>query len=222
MRMTLPPADLATYVRSQLDGLFPDGGAGMDDVARFVDAALERVRHCLVRVCAKGFHEADGPRFNHLHTDQYAIFLYYLSNTAFRLAPGHPVADKAYALNKALHGLDAFYEVALPDVFMLVHPVGTVLGRGTYGDYFCAYQNCTVGGNLAGDHPAFGEGVVMYGGSRVIGRCTIGDNVLVAAGASVLDASCPSGQVLFGAQGALGFKPTRWNVRRDIFGEPPR
>ena len=42
----------------------------------------------------KGFF-ADGEdaRFHHLHTDQYAMFLYYLANTA-RERPGHPIADE--------------------------------------------------------------------------------------------------------------------------------
>ena len=39
--------------------------------------------------------------------------------------------DKLFLLNKALHGCDIYYEVALPSVFLLVHPLGTVLGRAS-------------------------------------------------------------------------------------------
>jgi serine O-acetyltransferase len=38
------------------------------------------------------------------------------------------LADRIYYLNKALNGLDLFYEVEMPDVFYLDHPVGTVIG----------------------------------------------------------------------------------------------
>jgi serine O-acetyltransferase len=62
-----------------------------------------------------------------------------------------------------LHALDAFYEsscLAGP------HPVGTVLGRAPIQTFIC-YHNCTVG--TANDYPSFGRGIVMFGGSRVIG-----------------------------------------------------
>jgi serine O-acetyltransferase len=56
--------------------------------------------------------------------------------------------------------LDAFYEVELPDVFAFQHPVGTVLGRGRYGNYFFVYQRCSVGANVAGRYPTIGESVI--------------------------------------------------------------
>ncbi len=55
-------------------------------------------------------------------------------------------------------------------MFAVQHPVGTVLGRASYSDYFICYHNCTVGANLDNDYPSFGRGIVMYGGSRVIGK----------------------------------------------------
>ena len=64
-----------------------------------------------------------------------------------------------------MHAVDAFYEVQLPDVFAVQHPVGTVLGRANYSDYFICYHNCTVGANLDNDYPSFGRGIVMYGGA---------------------------------------------------------
>ena len=158
--------------------------------------------------------------------DQYAIFLYYLANTAFREQPGHPIADKAYALNKALHALDAFYEVELPDVFAVQHPVGTVLGRASYSDYFICYHNCTVGANLDNDYPSFGRGIVMYGGSRVIGKTAVGDNTFVSTPRSdrlihidAADASAARQQHHSTAiYPKAGRSRTERNVIRDIFG----
>ena len=130
MQLSLARNDLALYVRKQFENLFPDG-ADLGDLPKFVDLALGRIEHCFSRVRLKGFFADGEARFSHWHSDQYAIFLYYLANSAFRERPGHPIADKAYALNKALHALDAFYEVELPDVFAVQHPVGTVLGRAS-------------------------------------------------------------------------------------------
>ncbi len=215
---SLSVEDLTEYVAKQMDALFDDGFPVRPQLKRYVTAALERMEHCVLRSGLKGFHtERAGPRYNHLHMDMHAIFLYYLANTVHGMGGPTPIAEKAYALNKALHGLDAFYEVELPSVFALVHPVGTVLGRATYGDYFCAYQNVSVGADLDGNHPTFGKGVVMYGGSRVIGAVTVGDNCMISAGTTMLGGEVPSGHVAFGQHPNMTTKPTRHNVIEDIF-----
>src|SRR5437588_860224 len=75
------------------------------------------------------------------------------------------LAACVYGLNKALHGLDVFYEVELPTIFAFQHPVGTVLGRAHYSNYLLVYQRCTVGSTLSGESPTFEPGVVLFGGS---------------------------------------------------------
>lgn len=222
MEMTLPVDRLVAYLHQQLTAIYPDGdGARPDDVRRFVVPALERVETCFSANAAKGFGPAGSARFNHRHSDQYAIFLYYVANTAFRLAPGDPVAEKAYGLNKFLHGVDAYFEVELPDVFLLVHPVGTVLGRASYGEYFCCYQNVTVGSNLSGDKPAIGPGVVLFGGSRVIGKTRIGANCMVSTGAVLIDQHVPDDSLIFGTTPGNVVKPSRRNVKQHLFGITP-
>jgi serine O-acetyltransferase len=218
VQLSLNKADLAQYVRKQFENAFPDG-ADLGELPKLVELALGRVEHCFSRVRLKGFFADGQARFSHWHCDQYAIFLYYLANTAFREKPGHPIADKAYALNKALHALDAFYEVELPDVFAVQHPVGTVLGRASYSDYFICYHNCTVGANLGNDYPSFGRGIVMYGGSRVIGKTAVGDNTFVSTGAIVIDGGAlAADSVLHGIYPKAGRSRTERNVMRDIFG----
>ncbi len=218
MKISLNREELASYVRRQLEHLFFDG-ADLADLPRLIDLALGRLEHNFSRVRLKGYFDAGHARFSHRHSDQYAVFLYYLANSTFREKPGHPIAEKAYALNKALHALDAFYEVALPDVFAVQHPVGTVLGRATYSDFFICYHNCTVGANLDNDYPSFGRGVVMYSGSRVIGRTSVGDNTLVSTGAIVIDGgSLEPNSVVHGIYPNAGRSQTRHNVIREIFG----
>jgi serine O-acetyltransferase len=217
VQLSLSRIDLASYVRKQIENLFPDA-ADLADLPPLVELALGRVEHCFSRVRLKGYFADGQPRFSHLHCDQYAIFLYYLANAAFREKPGHPIADKAYALNKALHALDAYYEVQLPDVFAVQHPVGTVLGRATYSDYFLCYHNCTVGANLDNDYPSFGRGIVMYGGSRLIGRTSVGDNTFVSTGAIVMDGGAlEPNSVLHGIYPDAGRSRTNRDVVRDIF-----
>ena len=105
----------------------------------------------------------------------------------------------------------------MPGIFTVVHPVGTVLGRATYGDYFCAYQNVTVGSDLENLHPVIGPGVVLYGGSRVIGAARIGGNCLISAGCSILGDGVPDNHIAIGQHPAVTTKPNRRNVICDIF-----
>lgn len=134
---------LLKYVSKQLDFFAIDNddeNLDLYDIA----IALDRMRFCLKHIYVKGYNG----KFvleDIYHTCKYTVFLYYLSNTVF-LKSKHKLSSKIYALNKMLHGIDMYYELELPEIFMLSHPVGTVLGRAKYSNYFCIYQNCTVGG----------------------------------------------------------------------------
>lgn len=217
MQTSLPTRDFSGYVARQMDGMFPDGRLDRGQLERFTAEALLRLEHCL-RHCPGKYAGRAEPAFNHLNTDQYAAFLYFLSNSIHRGGGDPALAGKAYALNKAMHGLDVFYEVELPDIFQLVHPVGTVIGRGQFSDYAVIYQNVTIGAGPDGVYPRFGRGVVLYGGSRVVGHSRLGDNVLVAAGTSLIDTEIPGGSVAFGQYPHCGHKPTRHDVIQLFFG----
>jgi len=217
MRTTLSPEELKRYVAAQLSSFFPDTRVDSTALGPSLSHALERAEHCFSRVNQKYFREEGAVRFDHLHTDQYAMFLYLLSNSIHRNGGDERLAAKVYALNKALHGIDVYYEVELPDIFAFQHPVGTVLGRAQYGNYFFAYQRCSVGANLEGGYPRIGQGVVMFGGSAVIGAATIGDGCWLSVGATVLDANIPSRSVVFGRSPDLTVKPTRRDVLREMF-----
>lgn len=220
MKLSLPTADLAAYLARQVSNFFPDREIGGGDYRPHVDSALQRVEHCFSAIRNKYFPGRSETYFNHRHTDQYAMFLYYVSNSVHRDGGEVELAEKAYALNKALHGLDAFYEVELPAVFGFQHPVGTVLGRARYSDYFFVYQRCSTGAK-DGVYPEIGEGVVMYGGSSIIGKCTIGRNVLLSAGALVMSEDVPDNSVVFGQSPTLTVKPTQRNVFSDFFQAVP-
>jgi serine O-acetyltransferase len=216
MKLSLDRSALAQYVKRQFDLFFPDG-ATSGNLPKAVELALQRTEYCFSKIGVKGYSDANGACFNHLHTDQYAAFLYYLSNSAFREGEG-AIAERAYVLNKALHALDAFYEVELPPVMLLVHPVGTVLGRAKYGDYFCCYQNCTTGANASDVYPTFGRGVVMYGGSRIIGDTRIADNTFIATGTIAMDQkSLSANSVLHGIHPQNGSTPTQRSVIKEVF-----
>lgn len=165
---------------------------------KYINVAIDRSRHCIQNVNNKHFNGEINP----LHSGQWCIFLYFLSNTLS--SESHKeLADKVYYLNKVMHSVDIYHEVNLPSVFFLEHPVGSVFGRAKYGEKFFAMQNCTVGGNVnkqSGqiDYPTIGNNVKMYSGSKIIGKAVIGDNVTIAANTYIKDAEIPDGATVFG------------------------
>ncbi len=207
---------LSGYVAAQLTHFFPDGLTKGRELNRLVNVALQRSDHCFSQIKAKYYNEARGS-LNHLHTDQYASFLYFLGNFAFK--ENRPLlASKIFALNKALHALDIFYEVELPEVFYLEHPVGTVLGRAKYGNYFMVHQSCTVGSNVEDVYPILGEGVVMYAGSGIIGKSKLGNNCWLAYGAVLKNENVPANSIVFERSPKAVIKRTKRSVIRDLFG----
>jgi serine O-acetyltransferase len=218
LTLSLSAEQLTDYVVRQLEAVIPDGvSIARPGVLPHVVETLDRLEYCFSRINGKYFCEDGRATFDHLHTDQYAMFLYLLSNQVHRADGDRRLASKLYALNKALHALDVYFEVELPDVFAFQHPVGSVLGRGTYGNYFFVYQRCSIGANLEGEYPTLGEGVVMFGGSAVIGASTVAPNSWLSVGAVVMDADVPPNSVVFGHAPHLTCKPTGRNVVRDMF-----
>lgn len=103
-----------------------------------------------------------------------------------------------------MNGCEIYHEVNLPTHFFFEHPVGTVLGRASYGDNFFAMHHCTVGSNrnkVTGkfDYPVIGANVKMYSGSKIIGRCIVGNNVSLGANAYIKDMTIPDGAMVFGS-----------------------
>ena len=138
MIQSLGITTLSRYVAKQLNNLLPDVEVKSQVLDSFVSKAIERTEYCFSKINNECFFDGRNVRFDHLHTDQYAMFLYYLSNTIWRQEKDEILAGKIYFLNKALNGLNIFYKVALPDIFLLFHCVGMVLGRAEYKDYFVA------------------------------------------------------------------------------------
>jgi serine O-acetyltransferase len=217
MQLSLSENELVDYVGAQCENFFPDGRDVRATLAEIMPEALARMDFLVSHVDLKYYRKDDKPYFSHLNTDQYAAFLYFCANTAYRRAPGSGVADKLYALNKALHALDVFYAVELPEIFLFSHPVGSVLGRAVYRNYFVCYQNCTVGGNTKLEYPVLGEGVALYANSAVIGNCKVGDNVQISAKSMILDRDVPDDTIVCGVHPAVEFKKPRHRVRDRYF-----
>ena len=196
-------AGLIDYVTRQLDHFFPDGQSGVrDDVSKAMDGALDRLVPSvrLARVWRQD-------RFHYLHSNQYALFLYLLANTLWKLGGNESTCTKLFCLNKALNGLECYYTIELPEIVCICHSPGIVLAQATYANYLVLYQGCTVGRVNPDERPVFSEGVVMFPNTAIIGKCRIGPRTYLAQGNSIIDADTPGNCVVFSDRGKLVLKP---------------
>jgi len=186
MKLSISKEGVVSYLLRQLNNLFPDGNeVKKGTLEKYSDEIFERTEYCFSKIDLPYFFDGENVLFNHLNGDHYAMFLYFACNTIYRNGGDTATATKIFALNKMLHGVDAFYEVELPDIFLFIHPLGTVLGRGKYSDYFLAYQRCNVGANR-GVYPTMGKNFSMHPGSAILGDCKIEDNCTLAAGSLLI------------------------------------
>ncbi len=201
--MAIHPASL---VLRQLEQLYELEEHEQDLLDAIMPQAMKRVMNCLGAIAHKYYRDENGiPYFDPYHSGHYCLFLSYLSQQAGLESSAKSLATKIYLLNKALHAVDFYFEVNFPDVFMVEHPVGTVLGRARYSNYLVIQQGCTIGGNRSA-YPELGEYVWLHAQAMIIGKCRIGNNVFLSAGSIVMDCDVPDNTIVFGRSPNLIFK----------------
>ena len=75
------------------------------------------------------------------HTGIYTNLLYWLAREFYLHDGNGKRAEKIYYLNKVLNSVDIFYEVEMPSCWDVEHPLGSVMGRGKFGNYFFFYHH---------------------------------------------------------------------------------
>ncbi|MCM3750204.1 hypothetical protein M3223_22975 [Paenibacillus pasadenensis] len=176
-KSTLNINDLKTYVMRQINNFFPDDRLSLTDplLMKSFNQAMERSEYCFRHVALKTYHDKDTTFFSHLHSDQYSVFLWFLSNSVWREFQDAELASKMFYLNKVLNGFICMYDAEMPNIFLVLHGGGIVLGKASYSDFFVCCQGCTVGA-VHGVYPSLGKGVAMAPQSTIVGNCIIGDH----------------------------------------------
>ncbi|MBR3470030.1 MAG: serine O-acetyltransferase [Lachnospiraceae bacterium] len=90
--------------------------------------------------------------------------------------------------------------------FFIDHGNGVIIGETSIiGDNVTLYQGVTLGGTgkeQGKRHPTIGNNVMIGAGAKVLGSCTIGDDSKIGAGSVVL-CSVPSGSTVVGVPGRI-------------------
>ena len=94
-------------------------------------------------------------------------------------------------LTRIITGIEIHPRARIGRRFFIDHGEGVVIGETTIiGDDVLIYQQVTLGGtgNEHGKrHPTIGNNVIIGAGAKILGNITIGDNTRVGAGSVVVD-----------------------------------
>lgn len=219
MIQSLSTEQLCCYISKQLNNIFPDENVvDLSVENEIVEKALRRLEFCFKHVTLAHYYNGNEVVFNHLFSDHYVVFLWFLSNSVFKHKGKCDMANKLYYLNKTLHGLDCMYDTKMPDIFLLFHSSGTMLGKASYADYFVALQGCTVG-SQKGNYPVFGKGVSLTANSSVIGKCIIGDRCTLSTRTTIFQKDIANDSTAFinFETGQLQIKPTKECYAQQFF-----
>lgn len=200
MELIINKDELKRYTAKQLDFFFPDNYKleGRDvDIA--FELALERVENCFKYITFPAYSNDEGQTFfSHLHSDQYAQYLYFFANTLWKQSENKPLCDKLIFLNRVLNNFFVSYKGNLPDIFFLGHPIGSIIGNAKYSDFLVVFQNVTINtgqsenGDLA---PVLGKGLFLGAGAKIIGNKRIGDRVSISVDTVIYNQEIPDDKV---------------------------
>jgi serine O-acetyltransferase len=203
-------SQLNKYLLKQLNHFFPDEIAIENELNKVIDEALNRLEFSMLHVKLSSHRT-----FSHLHSDLYAQFIYFASNTAHKYQFNN-LATKLFYLNKTLHSINCMYTTKLPKVFLLLHTVGTILGYANYEDFLVVNQGVTVGTNNE-MYPTIKTKVMLRPHTSVIGNSTIGENCALSINATIFNETINDNKIIIGNSPNLIFKENKNNLIEEIF-----
>ena len=135
----------------------------------------------------------------------FAIFVYRVAHELYlRQIPMIPRIMSEYAHSRT--GIDIHPGAQIGAHFFIDHGTGIVVGETTViGENVKLYQGVTLGGTgkeHGKRHPTIGNNVMISAGAKVLGSFTIGDNSKIGAGSVVLS-EVPPGSTVVGVPGRV-------------------
>ena len=109
-------------------------------------------------------------------------------------------------VTRIITGIEIHPGASIGNRFFIDHGEGVVIGETTViGDDVLIYQQVTLGGTgkeHGKRHPTIGNNVIIGAGAKVLGNITIGDNVRIGAGSVVID-DVPEMSTVVGVPGKI-------------------
>ena len=222
MNISLQKNEFVNYLRLLLINSFPDNHSSQltnNYLQSLVEDTLDKIEYCFKNIRLKYYNTDNKISFNHLNSDHMCMFLCYMGQVGYQYDYEEILLNKISYLNKILHGLDVWFNVKLPDVLLMVHPIGTVIGNASFSDFIEIHHNVTIGSSFSDMvYPSFGKGICLYPNSSVIGKCNIGDNVTFGINSSIIDSNIPSNKRVLGQYPNNRIIDAKINVVDEYFG----
>ena len=141
------------------------------------------------------------PGFQALSLHRFAHWLYLL---------GIPFIPRFIShLSRFFTGIEIHPGATIGKGVFIDHGMGVVIGEtAIIGDYALIYQGVTLGGTgkeIGKRHPTLGENVIVGAGAKVLGNLQIGSNVRIGAGSVVLR-DVPSDCTVVGIPGRILYR----------------
>lgn len=138
----------------------------------------------------------------------HAITLHRFSHWLWNL--GLPLVPRLIShLARFLTGIEIHPGATIGQGLFIDHGMGVVIGEtAIIGDYALIYQGVTLGGTgkeTGKRHPTLGENVVVGAGAKVLGNIQLGNNVRIGAGSVVLR-EVPSDCTVVGVPGRIVYR----------------
>jgi serine O-acetyltransferase len=138
--------------------------------------------------------------FDLAYLDHYLNLCYRFSNEIYRNNLPEELAKAIYYSSRVRCSCDIFYKTEIGEYFHPVHPLGTILTpQSIYGKGLVLYEHVHIAPYFVSDkdpenfdRPEIGEGVIIYGYSKIMGKSKIGDNVSIAMGTTIINEDIPS------------------------------
>ena len=135
--------------------------------------------------------------------------IFYRASHAFRRLSIPYLPRMVSQMGKFLTGIEIHPGADIGQGLFIDHGMGVVIGETTViGDNVTLFQGVTLGGTgkeKGKRHPTLGNNVVIGAGAKVLGNITVGDNVLVGANAVVLR-DVPDDSTVVGVPGRVAKK----------------
>jgi serine O-acetyltransferase len=137
-----------------------------------------------------------------------ALFFHRVANWLYRV--GIPFIPRLIShIARFLTGIEIHPGATIGQGVFIDHGMGVVIGEtAIIGDYALIYQGVTLGGTgkeSGKRHPTLGENVVVGAGAKVLGNIQIGNNVRIGAGSVVLR-DVPSNCTVVGIPGRIVYR----------------
>lgn len=159
------------------------------------------------------------------HTPFWAIFWYRLINPLAKAEL--PLLPRfIMTLAKVVTGVEIHPNAKIGKSFFIDHGVGVVIGETTeIGDNCTLFQNVTLGGtgkHKNKRHPTIGNNVLIGVGATILGPVKIGNNVKIGAETFIIMQDVPSNCTVVGIPGRivkLNGKKVNQKLQKTIFKE---